>query len=94
MTTFILKHDDLYPEVQNMDTKLEVMRHLVTRKELDRMAVEEPSDWTIWSTLMEARNNQRRAIGLPLEGEQPPKRRVNKPLEPRQRHKRVFCYKE
>lgn len=61
--------EDLYPEVTEVEPKTAIMRDLVARKELDQLALDDPDSYSIWATLMQSRNEKRKAQGLPLEGE-------------------------
>ncbi|KAJ9127305.1 hypothetical protein QFC24_000712 [Naganishia onofrii] len=90
--------EDYYADVQDPEQRLELMRYLVVRKELERLGAEEPDDWTIWSMLMEERNKQRSKLGLPLEGEmqvgEPTGGKSQKPLERCDRRRTKVSYKE
>lgn len=61
--------DDLYPEETDVERKTAIMRDLVARKELDKLALDDPDSYSIWASLMQTRNERRTARGLPLEGE-------------------------
>jgi hypothetical protein len=61
--------DDLYEQETDPERKTGIMRDLVARKELDKLALEDPDSYSIWASLMETRNERRTARGLPLEGE-------------------------
>ncbi|KAI5455087.1 hypothetical protein NCC49_002359 [Naganishia albida] len=61
--------EDMYPEETDVERKTVLMRDLLAKKELDRLAHEEPDVYSIWASLMETRNRKRTEMGLPLEGE-------------------------
>lgn len=71
--------EDMYPEETDVDRKTVLMRDLVAKKELDRLAHEEPDAYSIWASLMETRNRKRTEKGLPLEGE----KQEEKPIKER-----------
>jgi hypothetical protein len=61
--------EDMYPEETDVTRKTALMRDLLAKTELDRLAHEEPDAYSIWASLMETRNRKRTEMGLPLEGE-------------------------
>lgn len=86
--------DDLYPDETEVERKTELMRDLVARKELDRLACEEPDPYRSWSVMMEARNQKRLAQGLPLEGEKKPEEAIEERKGRAARSRNAVSYKE
>lgn len=86
--------DDLYPGETDVERKLDLMRDLVARKELDRLAYEEPDAYMSWSGLMEARNQKRLAQGLPLEGEKKKEEAIEERKGRAARSRNAVSYRE
>lgn len=86
--------DDLYPSETDVERKLDLMRDLVARKELDRLAYEEPDAYMSWSGLMEARNQKRLAQGLPLEGEKKKEEAIEERKGRAARSRNAVSYRE
>ncbi|KAJ9106229.1 hypothetical protein QFC21_001373 [Naganishia friedmannii] len=86
--------EDFYPDEMDVERKTVLMRDLVARKELDRLAHEEPDAYMSWSVLMEARNQKRLAQGLPLEGEKKPEGAIEERKGRAARSRNAVSYRE